>query len=82
VQVVKSFNDTLKSIKTYSRFLKENNVSVKKIKKSNDLLNLPVTDKNNYLRKYEFESLVIGGFFPRGGWVVSATSGSTGEPFF
>jgi phenylacetate-CoA ligase len=82
VQVVKSFNDTLKSIKTYSRFLKENNVSVKKIKKSNDLLNLPVTDKNNYLRKYEFESLVIGGFFPRGGWVVSATSGSTGEPFY
>src|SRR6202034_2208750 len=37
---------------------------------------------DNYLRKYRREELCWDGQFSEGQWVISTTSGSTGEPFY
>ncbi|MEK7499487.1 MAG: hypothetical protein AAB649_02680, partial [Patescibacteria group bacterium] len=43
---------------------------------------VPTVDKDNYLRKYKREELCWDGKFASERWVVSTTSGSTGEPFY
>jgi phenylacetate-CoA ligase len=70
----------LKTTSAYRKFLKDNGIDYSKIKGFSDLQKLPIIDKNNYLRKYDYLEL-----FPNkdvSSKVVSATSGSTGEPFY
>ncbi|MDP2648686.1 MAG: hypothetical protein Q8P19_02190 [bacterium] len=46
-----------------------------------DFLNVPITNKDNYLREYPMQSLCWDGDI-RKPFVFSATSGSTGQPFY
>jgi phenylacetate-CoA ligase len=64
----------------YRKFLKDNGVDYRKIRGFEDLQNLPVMDKNSYLRQYPYQEL-----YPNKNLnlkTISATSGSTGEPFY
>ncbi len=71
----------IKNVPAYQKFLKENGINYEKIKGFKDLNNLPIIDKNNYLRKFNYLEL-----FPNKdisiATTVSTTSGSTGEPFY
>jgi len=71
---------TIEFTPAYRKFLKDNGVDYKKIKGFKDLEKLPIMDKNSYLRQYPYQEL-----FPNKNLnlkTISATSGSTGEPFY
>lgn len=79
-QVDKLIKFTIRTTPAYRKFLKDNGVDYKKINGFEDFSKLPVMDKNNYLRKYDYLSL-----FPYNDLYktkISATSGSSGEPFY
>lgn len=79
-KVEELINFVVKTTPAYQKFLKDNGVIYKKEFNFNDFLNLPYVNKNIYLRKYNYEEL-----FPYKDLSVkniSATSGSTGEPFY
>ena len=71
---------TVNTTPAYKTFLKDNGINYKKISGFKDLKNLPVMDKNSYLRQYPYQEL-----YPNKNLnlkTISATSGSTGEPFY
>lgn len=74
-------NFVIRNVPAYRKFLKENKAQVVPVKNINSFKNLPWTNKENYLRKYNYLEL-----FPKGYsdliTTVSSTSGSTGEPFY
>jgi len=76
------FKEMSKRVPAYKDFLKKNRIDPKKIKTFKDLSVVPAIDKDNYLRKYPKEMLCWDGIFGEGAWVISTTSGSTGEPFY
>lgn len=79
---LKLFNRAEKLIPAYKCFLKENNYKSKTLKSFKDFSKIPIIDKNNYLRKFPREKLCWGGKFNNKRWVISTTSGSTGEPYY
>lgn len=74
------FSEMVKHVPAYKEFLKENKFS-KKINTFEDLKDLPLLDKNSYLRKYPLEDLTWNGNFCDS-YTISVNSGSTGEPFY
>lgn len=79
---LKLFHNMAKRVPAYQDFLKKHKIDVTKIKTITDFSNLPLVDKNNYLRKYPLEKLCWDGQLAEGQYVFSTTSGSTGEPFY
>ncbi len=79
--VLSLFHFAVNSVPAYKKLLKEKKVDANEIKKIEDLNKLPLLDKNSYCKKYPFEEL-----FPNRDLsqttTFSATSGSTGEPFY
>jgi phenylacetate-CoA ligase len=75
------FRYTHENIPAYQRFLSEHNVKTDQIKTIADFKKLPLVSKDSYLRPADYGSL-----FPPAALAtattISATSGSTGEPFF
>ena len=76
------FQAMAERVPAYKDFLKANNFSPSNIRGVQDLTKIPAIDKDNYLRKYPKNMLCWDGEFSRGQWVISATSGSTGEPYY
>lgn len=76
------FHQMAVRVPAYKDFLKKNKVHPEKIKSFADFQQLPTIDKNSYLREYPRESTCWDGKFASKQWVISATSGSTGEPFY
>jgi phenylacetate-CoA ligase len=76
------FHDMSAHVPAYIEFLKERGINPSHIETIDDFRSLPTLDKDNYLRKYPLKSLCWDGEFAKGQWVVSSTSGSTGEPFY
>lgn len=78
---LKLFEYTYKTVPAYRRFLCSHGIDGNKIRTIQDFKTLPITDKESYLKKYEYRDL-----FPNrdlsGVTTISATSGSTGEPFY
>ncbi len=72
---------TINHVPAYRKFLLDNGINYKDINGSKDLEKLPIMNKENYLRKYNYLDL-----FPNKNIIssttISATSGSTGEPFY
>lgn len=79
---LKLFHEMAKRVPAYRDFLKKNKVNPNKVKTINDFKSVPAIDKNNYLRYYPREKLFWDGQFKDKRWVISATSGSTGEPYY
>lgn len=78
---LKLFRFMVKAVPAYRQLLQEHKISPAKIKTINDFQTLPLLDKDSYLRRYPYIDL-----FPYRdlslATTVSATSGSTGEPFY
>lgn len=77
---LKLFDFCAQTVPAYIDFIEKNKVS-KVIKDIDDFKYLPLIRKDNYLRKFSYERL-----FPdhalESATTISATSGSTGEPFY
>lgn len=78
----KLFKDMASNVPAYSQFLKSHGIKSGSIKTFRDLKNVPAVDKDNYLRIYPKDSLCWEGSFGKGSWVISTTSGSTGQPYY
>ena len=81
-QALKIFHTMAKHVPAYKDFLKKNNISPSKIKKFLDFLQVPITNKENYLQHYPIRALCWKGKFVEENWMISSTSGSTGKPFY
>ena len=80
-QKVKLFHHAAKKVPAYHNFLKKNKIDASKIISLEDFRQLPQTDKKNYLRTYSLPGLCWEGTLEKP-IVFTATSGSTGEPFY
>lgn len=74
------FLKTVRNVTAYQKFIQKNNVNLSNIKNLDDFTKyVPVMEKDNYLRVYPFTELVKKGVIPP---MVSASSGSSGKPFY
>jgi phenylacetate-CoA ligase len=69
-------------VPAYAQFLKEHRFSPSSVRSFSDFPKIPPLNKDNYLRKYPKEMLCWDGEFAAGQWVISTTSGSTGQPYY
>lgn len=76
------FRQAAERVPAYKRFLESNNFDPDSIKDIGDLVSIPTTDKDNYLRVNDRPSLCWDGNLKEESWTISSTSGSTGEPFY
>lgn len=79
--VLSLFQYTAKTVPAYKKLLRAEGIKTSSIQTIEDFQKLPVIDKDSYLRKYKYTEL-----FPNKDLsyttTISATSGSTGEPFY
>lgn len=80
--VLDVFQHTIRHVPAYTLFLKKNNFNKKNAISYTVLKDLPSISKNNYLRSYPLEQLCDGGAIGIAPRVLTATSGSTGAPFY
>ena len=71
-----------KRVPAYKDVLRKNRINPSRITTIADFKNLPLLDKDTYLRRYPLEKLCWDGKLAKGQWVTAATSGSTGQPFY
>lgn len=76
------FHAMAKRVPAYKDFLEKRHINAERIKTIEDFRSLPPIDKDSYLRRYPLESLCWDGKLKEKHWVISSTSGSTGEPFY
>ncbi|MBK5215813.1 MAG: hypothetical protein JJE53_03345 [Candidatus Pacebacteria bacterium] len=76
------FNKISKNVPAYRDYLKKNESNLTILKSINDFRKIPVINKDNYLKKFQYEKLFIDGNFIDKHWVISSTSGSSGEPYY
>jgi phenylacetate-CoA ligase len=79
---IKLFQDMAERVPAYKDFLQKNRFNPKLVKTVEDFKNIPLINKDNYLRQYPKEMLYWDGIFAERNWVISTSSGSTGEPFY
>ncbi len=73
------FRRTARTVPAYKRFLKKHGLDPARVKTDADFIRIPCVTKKNYLLSYPY-----GDLFPRGTVppMVSASSGSSGVPFY
>lgn len=76
---IKTFTFAVNKVKAYRDFIKKYNIKLNFIKTKRAFETLPVTNKDNYLRAYDFRDLLPNGKVPA---MISASSGSSGQPFY
>ena len=81
-RALQQFHAMSRRVPAYKEFLKSQGFSPKSVQTYEDFLRIPAIDKDNYLRKYPKEMLCWDGEFSHGQWVISSTSGSTGQPYY
>jgi len=81
-RVLRLFHDMATRVPAYKDFLQAHTFSPAQVKTIDDFKKVPLLNKDNYLRKYPKEMLCWDGVFGKGQWVISTTSGSTGEPYY
>lgn len=75
------FHKAAQQVPAYKDFLKKNKVDHTKVKTWGDFQQVPVISKKNYIREYPLEKLCWDGTM-NNPMVLTATSGSTGEPSY
>lgn len=76
------FHSMAHRVPAYKDFLKSHRFASSRVQTIEDFGSIPTIDKDNYLRKYPKEMLCWDGEFSHGQWVISTTSGSTGQPYY
>ncbi len=74
------FHFAAKHVPAYADFLKKRNVKASEIQTLDDFKRVPIVDKENYLKVYSLNELCIDGKLENM-FILSSSSGSTGEPF-
>ncbi len=80
-KALKTFHSAAERVPGYRDFLKRHKINHKKIKTFEDFKQVPLVDKENYLRRYPLEDLMWDGN-KFAGDIISVSSGSSGEPYF
>lgn len=80
--ILKHFKDTYKNVPAYRHFLERLGIDVALIRTGKDVNSIPPITKANYLRVHPWEKLCIAGALAGKPLVLTATSGSTGQPFY
>lgn len=80
--ILKRFKDAHQHVPAYKSFLNDQGIDPSKIKSTKDIAKIPPVSKTNYLRVHPWEALCIKGSLNDAPLVLTATSGSTGEPFY
>jgi phenylacetate-CoA ligase len=75
------FHQAAERVPAYADFLRRHGVNPALVTTAADFASVPVVDKANYLTKYPLDQLVWDGNLASQR-VISASSGSTGQPFF
>ncbi len=81
-RVLKLFQLMSQRVPAYKDLLKKKRIKPELIKTIKDFKEIPLIDKDNYLKKYPLESLCWDGKFKEKSFIICSTSGSTGEPFY
>ncbi len=81
-QALTLFHAMAERVPAYRDFLKKQKISPESVRSIQDFEQLPLLDKDNYLRAYPLKDLCWDGEFSERPWTVCTTSGSTGEPFY
>jgi len=76
------FKEMADRVPAYKDFLSKNKIDATKINSSEDFKNIPLINKENYLKMYPLNSLCWDGDMRNSKWTISTTSGSTGTPFY
>jgi phenylacetate-CoA ligase len=76
------FREMSERVPAYKDFLAKKHFDPRSVKNIEHLKNVPLIDKDNYLRAYPLDKLCWDGRLADQPWVISSTSGSTGEPFY
>lgn len=82
VMALELFHDMAIRVPAYKDFLEQHAIDPASIRTIEDFVQVPPVNKDNYLRKYPRNALCWDGEFGSSRWVISTTSGSTGEPFY
>jgi phenylacetate-CoA ligase len=69
-------------VPAYTKHLSEHGFNPDEVIDAGDLVAIPATDKQGYLRQYDRAELCWDGQMRGPSWTISTTSGSTGEPFY
>src|SRR3989344_1388985 len=80
-KALRLFHKAADKVKAYKDFLKKQGINPKRIQAFTDLSKVPPVNKNNYLRQYSLQDLMWPGAL-KPPLVFTATSGSTGDPFY
>ncbi|QQS18602.1 phenylacetate--CoA ligase family protein [Candidatus Saccharibacteria bacterium] len=81
-RALKQFHAMAERVPAYKDFLKSRAFLPSQVRSCDDFHRIPPIDKDNYLRKYPVDMLCWDGEFAHGQWVISTTSGSTGQPYY
>ncbi len=81
-RTIQQFFAMSQRVPAYKDFLQAHNFDPTSVRSVEDITRIPIIDKDNYLRKYPKEMLCWDGEFAHGQWVISTTSGSTGQPYY
>ncbi len=81
VNLLNLFQQVAANVPGYRNFLEDNQITPDRIQSLADFHQLPLTTKDNYVRHYSPADLCYGGRIS-GCDLISASSGSTGEPTF
>lgn len=76
------FKESYRTVPAYKKFILENNIKIDNITTLQDFNIVPPITKKNYLRAYAWEELCKTKALASQPLVMTATSGSTGEPFY
>jgi phenylacetate-CoA ligase len=80
--ILTRFKDAYENVPAYQRFLKRYRVDAQSIKSPADIERIPPITKVNYLRVHPWEKLCRTGALANDPLVLTATSGSSGLPFY
>lgn len=81
-QLLQVFKEARTHVTAYKKFLVDKKIQASTIRTYTDFINLPPVNKNNYLRAYDWEKLCKTKSLITESIVMTATSGSTGTPFY
>ena len=81
-KLLKTFTTTVKEVEAYREYLKRLAIDPKLIKTFNHFDAVPPITKKDYLRAYSWDKLCKLRSLKKGSLVMTATSGSTGAPFY
>jgi phenylacetate-CoA ligase len=81
-KVIDLFHKVYETSPAYRDFIKKHKVKVADISTPADITKIPITDKHNYINVYPLEDRLYGGKKISDFYMISASSGSSGEPTF